>query len=74
RRYAEDLGLDREQFQREMTEGRCAARVGDDVRSGEESGVRGTPTFFINGRRHESKFDLPALANEIYAEPGVGDL
>lgn len=73
RRFAGEVGLDGEQFQREMAEGRCAARVGDDIRSGEESGVHGTPTFFINGRRHESRFDLHALHNEIYAEPGVGD-
>ncbi len=44
----------------------CAAactppRVAEDVASADESGVSGTPTFFINGRRHYGVYDIDAL-------------
>ena len=33
--------------------------------SGVRSGVNGTPTFFINGRRHDGDFDLATLLEAI---------
>ena len=50
--YAQDLGLDVDRFSEEIRRREYAARVADDVASADESGVSGTPTFFINGRRH----------------------
>jgi protein-disulfide isomerase len=38
------------------------ARVREDFLSGVESGVSGTPMFFINGRRHEGPGDARTLA------------
>ena len=38
-----------------------AARVADDVDSADLSGVTGTPTFFINGRRHYGAYDIDTL-------------
>ena len=61
RRYAEQLGLDPERFDRDLAEHVHAHRVREDLRGGLESGVRGTPTFFVNGLRHDGPNDLAAL-------------
>ena len=42
-----------------------AARVAEDVDSADLSGVSGTPTFFINGRRHYGAYDIETLKNEV---------
>jgi protein-disulfide isomerase len=63
--YAEALGLDVTRFVREMSEHTHAARVREDFRSGVRSGVNGTPTFFINGVRHDGPFDLRSLIAAI---------
>jgi protein-disulfide isomerase len=61
RRYAEQLGLDTERFERELAQHAHARQVREDLRGGLESGVRGAPTFFVNGLRHEGPNDLAAL-------------
>ena len=53
RGYAEQLGLDVERFDEELAEHVHAARVHEDFMSGVRSGVNGTPTFYINGARHD---------------------
>jgi Na+/H+ antiporter NhaA len=60
-RYAEELGLDVDRFSDDLISRRHAMRVARDVESAEESGVAGTPTFFINGRRHHGAYDLASL-------------
>jgi protein-disulfide isomerase len=54
--YAAELGLDSSRFAREMREHVHAARVREDFLSGVHSGVNGTPTFFINGLRHDDAY------------------
>jgi protein-disulfide isomerase len=66
-RYAEELGLDTERFRDELRRRLHAARVAEDVASADESGVSGTPTFFINGRRHYGVYDIDALTAEVKA-------
>lgn len=44
-----------------------AQRVRDDVLSGRRSGVDGTPTFYINGRRHHGAYDAETLQAAIEA-------
>ncbi len=61
-RYAEELGLDAERFRDEMRGHRGAARVARDVDSADLSGVSGTPTFFVNGRRHYGPYDIDTLS------------
>jgi protein-disulfide isomerase len=61
RAYAETLGLDLERFDKELAEHVHAARVQEDFMSGVRSGVNGTPTFFINGHRHDGPYDLEPL-------------
>jgi predicted DsbA family dithiol-disulfide isomerase len=64
-RYAEALGLDLSRFSRELIGHVHAARVREDFMSGVRSGVNGTPTFFINGVRHDGTFDLDTLVDAI---------
>jgi protein-disulfide isomerase len=59
--YAETLGLDVEQFDRELSEHVHAPRVREDFMSGVRSGVNGTPTFFVNGTRHDDSYELETL-------------
>jgi protein-disulfide isomerase len=66
-RYATDLGLDVERFRDELRRREYAARVSRDVASADESGVSGTPTFFINGRRHYGVYDIDALTDAVQA-------
>ena len=61
RRYAEQLGLDPEPFDQDIAQHAYARRVHEDLRGGLKSGVRGTPTFFVNGLRHDGPNDLAAL-------------
>jgi protein-disulfide isomerase len=59
--YAEQAGLDVERFDREMAEHVHAARVREDFMSGVRSGVNGTPSFYINGVRHDDSYDVDTL-------------
>lgn len=49
--YAEELGLDLEQFGRHMNSSILRDKVRADLTEGRERGVTGTPTFFLNGER-----------------------
>ena len=51
--YAKDLGLDMSAF-RAMMDGGYDAVIERDMAEARKAGVRGTPTFFINGRKYES--------------------
>ena len=59
--YASTLGLDASRFTNELAKHTHAARVREDFMSGARSGVNGTPTFFINGVRHDDSFDPATL-------------
>ncbi len=59
--YAAELGLDAERFARDLAQGAHVPRVREDFRSGVSSGVNGTPTFFINGVRHDASYDAETL-------------
>ncbi len=63
--YAVALQLEQEKFEREMTEHVYANRVRDDFLSGVRSGVNGTPTFYINGVRHDASYALETLLAAI---------
>jgi protein-disulfide isomerase len=66
-RYASDLGLDRERFSEHLRKRAGAARIAEDTDTAELSGVTGTPTFFINGRRHYGSYDITALTSAVLA-------
>ncbi len=65
--YAEQLGLDVQRFTRALYQHEAAARVAEDVDSADLSGVTGTPTFFVNGRRHYGAYDVDSLAAAVRA-------
>ena len=65
--YAELLGLDLERFTNDLREHTGAARVAEDVDSADLSGVSGTPTFFVNGRRHYGAYDITTLSAAVRA-------
>jgi protein-disulfide isomerase len=48
-----------------LRERRNAPRVADDVDSADLSGVMGTPSFFVNGRRHDGGYDLTTLSGLV---------
>jgi protein-disulfide isomerase len=68
-RYAMGLGIDTSKFDNDLATHAYAERIHADVLSGKQSGVTGTPTFFINGRRHEGSDDLPSLMAAMRPTP-----
>jgi Na+/H+ antiporter NhaA len=64
-RYAEEIGVDRKRFWDELRHRTYADRVEDDVASADESGVAGTPSFFVNGRRHQGAYDVESLSSAV---------
>jgi NhaA family Na+:H+ antiporter len=70
-RFAQELDLDVEQFERELEEHLYADRVRQDFLSGVRSGANGTPTFYLNGVRYDGPWDLDSLISEIEKPLGV---
>ncbi len=66
-RHAEALGLDGARFWEDVHRHDHAGRIADDVASADASGVAGTPSFFINGRRHEGAYDAQSLTAAVKA-------
>ncbi|MCW2540078.1 MAG: putative sodium/proton antiporter [Frankiales bacterium] len=65
--YGQELGLDVERLRDVLRKRTFAARVAKDIESADLSGVSGTPTFFINGRRHYGAYDIATLSAEVRA-------
>ena len=63
--YAERLGLDMARYTAEMDDEIYLQRVREHMESARQSGVRGTPTFFVNGRLHDVSFGLRALFDAV---------
>ncbi|HWB20172.1 MAG TPA: thioredoxin domain-containing protein [Phycisphaerales bacterium] len=68
---ASDLGLDVSRFRTDLEASRFRPRVEKDFHGGVRSGVNGTPTFFINGVRHDGGFDEGSLRQAIRAAVGI---
>jgi len=69
-RYALELGLDADRFARDRTSPEVETRIARDLASGARSGVPGTPTFYVNGIRHDGGYDLETLRSAILAHVG----
>ncbi len=69
KRHADGLGLDVERFWDELRRREYEGRVADDVARADASGVAGTPSFFINGRRHHGAYDAATLSAAVRAAP-----
>jgi protein-disulfide isomerase len=64
-RYAEDIALDLDAFWTALRRHKHADRIAEDVASADASGVAGTPTFFINGQRHQGAYDVQTLTTAV---------
>ncbi|MGE5527361.1 MAG: DsbA family protein [Methanosarcina sp.] len=62
-----ELGLDAERMRTEVDSGLYRPRVERDLASAEASGATGTPTFFLNGRRHSGAYDAGSLIEGLEA-------
>jgi protein-disulfide isomerase len=63
--YAAELGLDVARVKHELAEDTHVPRVREDFLSGVRSGVNGTPTFFLNGIRHDDAWDVDTLERAL---------
>ena len=63
--YADQLGLDGDRIREDLRRRVYEPRVSEDVASADESGVSGTPTFFVNGRRHYGAYDISTLTDTV---------
>jgi protein-disulfide isomerase len=66
-RHAAAIELDLDRFSDSFTHRRAAPRIAQDVATADASGVTGTPTFFINGRRHQGVYDIDTLIKAVKA-------
>jgi protein-disulfide isomerase len=64
--YAQGLGLDTERFAADLHAHHSADRVEEDEASADLSAVTGTPTFFVNGRRHRGAYDIADLTATVH--------
>jgi protein-disulfide isomerase len=67
RHHAEVLGLDAERFAEDVRRRVFAERIAVDVHTADASGVAGTPSFFVNGRRYQGAYDLETLTSVVRA-------
>jgi protein-disulfide isomerase len=65
--YAARLGLDMARYTAEMDDQVYLQRIREQVQGGLASGVRGTPTFFVNGRIEDVSFGLRTLFDAVEA-------
>ena len=64
---AEQLRLDADRFKDDLEHHIGAARIAEDVDGADLSSVSGTPTFFVNGRRHYGAYDVETLSRAVRA-------
>ena len=63
--YAQELELDMDRFKEHLRRRKGAPRIAEDVESADMSGVSGTPSFFINGHRHQDAYDIETLSKAV---------
>jgi Na+/H+ antiporter NhaA len=64
-RYAGEAGLDTGRFTADLRDQAGQAKIAADIDSADLSGVSGTPTFFINGKRHHGAYDIATLSDAV---------
>ncbi|MCC2647813.1 MAG: protein-disulfide isomerase [Nitrososphaeraceae archaeon] len=63
--HAQKVGLDIDRFKKEMSGHIYAPLINKSLKNGIDSGVEGTPTFFVNGVRYEDSWDLDTFSNVL---------
>jgi hypothetical protein len=67
RRHAGCAGLDTGRFTADLRDHAGAAKITEDMDTADLSGVTGTPTFFVNGKRHHGAYDINTLTEAVRA-------
>lgn len=68
--YAQELKVEVGQFRSDLERHAYRARVQEDFMSGVRSGVNGTPTFYINGVRHDDSYEQNVLLRALESQIG----
>lgn len=63
--YAKSIGLDIDLLDREMKAGTYTKRIEEDLDSGDQSGLEGTPTFYINGQYYDGAYNVDAFQEAV---------
>ncbi len=66
-RYADGIGLDIARFDEDVHSAKVLHRVQDDAQDAELMDLNSTPTFFVNGRRHQGPWDAASLIRALEA-------
>ena len=69
--WAKELGLDLPKFTADLESPKLKAVVASDMKAGDEAGVSGTPSFYINGKHYNGPFTLASLKPILDAELGL---
>ena len=63
--YAKTIGLDLERFKNDIQKNTLTDKVENDFESGIRSGVNGTPSFFINGKKYNGDWEEDAFSQHL---------
>ena len=66
--WAKTLGLDVVRFEADLKSGKYKAAVEKEQAEGEQAGVQGTPTLFVNGKRYNGALEVEAIESVLQAE------
>jgi predicted DsbA family dithiol-disulfide isomerase len=64
-RYADAVGIDIKKFDEDLRSSKVMHRVLDDAQDAELMDLNSTPTFFVNGRRHQGPWDAASLIRAL---------
>ena len=70
--FAKEVGLKIPVFKMDLQDPKLSEKVEADFESGVRSGVNGTPSFFINGNKHDGPFDYATLASAVQEKMRLG--
>ena len=68
KKYAQEIGIDTNEFSSCLDSGKMAAEVSKDLQDGQQAGVAGTPAFFVNGKPINGAQPFPVFQEAIEAE------
>lgn len=71
--YAQQLGLNMDQFNNALDDHTYEDQVEHDIRDGRAAGVQGTPTLFINGIRYTQAYSIDGLSAQIDQALNTGE-
>ena len=72
--FAKEIGLKIPAFKMDLKDPKLGEKVEADFESGVRSGVNGTPSFFINGDKHNGLFDFATLASAVEERMRLGQV